>query len=95
MACSKLTRRIAGRALEAGMDHHLGYRQHEQAGRNTGNSRNGKSQKTLRSIHGERALDVPRDRHGEFEPQLVRQGEKQLNGFDDWIISLRLRHDQP
>ncbi len=89
----QLTKRIAERALEADMDHHLGYRKHEQARRNTGNSRNGKSQKTVRCIHGEMDLDVPRDRNREFEPQLVRKGEKHLNGFDELIISL-YAHDQ-
>lgn len=87
----QLTKRIAERALDAEMDQHLGYSKHEVAGRNTGNSRNGKSRKTVRSIHGEIDLDVPRDRNGEFEPQLVRKGEKQLNGFDDRIISLYAR----
>ncbi len=87
----QLTKRIAERALDAEMDQHLGYSKHEAVGRNTGNSRNGKSRKTVRSIHGEIGLDVPRDRNGEFEPQLVRRGEKQLNGFDDRIISLYAR----
>ncbi len=87
----QLTKRIAERALDAEMDQHLGYSKHEVAGRNTGNSRNGKSRKTVRSIHGEIDLDVPRDRNGDFEPQLVRKGEKQLNGFDDRILSLYAR----
>ena len=87
----QLTKRIAERALDAEMDQHLGYSKHEAAGRNSGNSRNGKSRKTVRSIHGEIDLDVPRDRNGEFEPQLVRKGEKQLNGFDERIISLYAR----
>lgn len=87
----QLTKRIAERALDAEMDQHLGYGKHEVAGRNSGNSRNGKSRKTVRSIHGEIDLDVPRDRKGDFEPQLVRKGEKQLNGFDDRILSLYAR----
>ena len=73
------------------MEQHLGYSKHEVAGRNTGNSRNGKSRKTVRSIHGEIELEVPRDCNGEFDPQLVRKGEKQLNGFDERIISLYAR----
>jgi transposase-like protein len=87
----QLTKRIAERALDAEMDQHLGYAKHDVAGRNTGNSRNGKSRKSVRSIHGEIDLDIPRDRNGEFEPQLVRKGEKQLNGFDDRILSLYAR----
>ncbi len=57
-------------------------------GNNTGNSRNGKSGKTVRSVHGEIDLQVPRDRNGPFAPQLVKKGERQLNGFDERIISL-------
>lgn len=87
----ELTKRVAERALDAEMDHHLGYPKHDPAGSNTGNSRNGKSRKTVRSVHGEIDLDIPRDRQGQFDPQLVKKGEKQLNGFDDRIISLYAR----
>lgn len=45
----------------------------------------------MRSVHGEIELDIPRDRNGSFEPQLVKKGDKQLNGFDDRIISLHAR----
>jgi putative transposase len=87
----QLTKRVAERALEAEMDHHLGYQKNDPAGNNTGNSRNGKGQKKVRSVHGEIELDVPRDRNGKFDPQLVKKGEKQLNGFDDRVISLYAR----
>lgn len=73
------------------MDDHLGYSKYHPKGKNTGNSRNGKGRKTVRSLHGEIDLDVPRDRNGTFEPKLVKKGEKQLNGFDDRIISLYAR----
>ena len=87
----ELTKRVAERALEAEMDHHLGYSKHDPKGHRTGNSRNGRNSKTVRSVHGELEIDVPRDRNGEFEPKLVKKGEKQLNGFDDRIISLYSR----
>ena len=87
----QLTKKVAERALNAEMDQHLGYVKHAPEGRNSGNSRNGKSSKKLRSVHGEIALDIPRDRNGSFEPKLVKKGEKQLNGFDDRIISLYAR----
>ncbi len=45
----------------------------------------------MRSVHGEIELDIPRDRSGIFEPKLIKKGEKQLNGFDDRIISLYAR----
>ena len=84
----RLTKRVAERVLEAEMEQHLGYSKHDVAGNNTGNSRNGKSGKTVRSVHGEIDLQVPRDRNGQFAPQLVKKGERQLNGFDERIISL-------
>lgn len=87
----QLTKRVAERALEAELEEHLGYSKHHSKGKNTGNSRNGKGSKTVRSIHGEIDLDIPRDRNGSFEPKLVRKGERQLNGFDDRVISLYAR----
>ena len=87
----QLTKKVAERALSAEMEQHLGYAKHAAEGRNSGNSRNGKSSKKVRSVHGEIELDIPRDRSGSFEPKLIKKGEKQLNGFDDRIISLYAR----
>lgn len=87
----QLTKKVAERALNAEMEQHLGYAKHAPEGKNSGNSRNGKSSKTVRSVHGDIDLDIPRDRNGSFEPQLVKKGDKQLNGFDDRIISLYAR----
>lgn len=84
----QLTKKLAERALEAEMEHHLGYPKNSPSGKNTGNSRNGKTAKTVRSVHGELELEIPRDRNSSFEPQLVKKGEKQLAGFDDRILSL-------
>ena len=83
--------RAVERALEAEMEHHLGYPKNSPSGKNTGNSRNGKTAKTVRSVHGELELEIPRDRNSSFEPQLVKKGEKQLAGFDDRILSLYAR----
>tara|TARA_B100000749_G_scaffold56007_1_gene40874 strand:+ start:175 stop:1365 length:1191 start_codon:yes stop_codon:yes gene_type:complete len=87
----QLTKKVAERALNAEMEQHLGYAKHAPEGKNSGNSRNGKSSKKVRSVHGEIELDIPRDRSGSFEPKLIKKGEKQLNGFDDRIISLYAR----
>ena len=87
----QLTKKVAERALSAEMEQHLGYAKHAPEGKNSGNSRNGKSSKKVRSVHGEIELDIPRDRNGSFEPQLIKKGDKQLNGFDDRIISLYAR----
>lgn len=75
-------------ALGAEMEAHLGYAKHESSGRGSGNSRNGHSNKTLKGNHGEIAIQVPRDRNGEFEPQLVKKGQTRLTDFDEQILCL-------
>ncbi|CAI4171182.1 transposase [Alteromonas macleodii] len=87
----QLTKKVAERALNSEMEQHLSYAKHAPEGKNSGNSRNGKSSKKVRSVHGEIDLDIPRDRNGSFEPQLVKKGDKQLNGFNDRIILLYAR----
>ncbi|WP_440863647.1 IS256 family transposase [Symbiopectobacterium purcellii] len=87
----ELTKRLAERVLEAEMEIHLGYAKHDPAGNNSGNSRNGKTSKSVRSQNGALELDIPRDRNSTFEPTLIGKHEKQLNGFDDRIISLYSR----
>ncbi len=75
-------------ALGAEMEEHLGYAKHAPEGHHTGNSRNGYSSKSLKGAHGEVDIDVPRDRNGEFEPQLIRKGQTRLTEFDSQILSL-------
>jgi putative transposase len=57
----------------------------------SGNTRNGKSKKTLKGDFGELPIEVPRDRHGSFEPQLIPKHQTRWAGFDDKIISLYAR----
>jgi putative transposase len=57
----------------------------------SGNTRNGKSKKTLKGEFGELPIEVPRDRHGSFEPQLIPKHQTRWSGFDDKIISLYAR----
>tara|TARA_R100001369_G_scaffold92617_1_gene138768 strand:- start:2675 stop:3916 length:1242 start_codon:yes stop_codon:yes gene_type:complete len=87
----QLTKKVAERALEAEMQAHLGYAPNDATGNNSGNSRNGKTKKAVRSTNGDVELDIPRDRNGSFEPKLVRKGERQLNGFDERIVALYAR----
>lgn len=84
----ELTKRLVERALEGEMTHHLGYRKNEAKGRGNGNSRNGSYEKTVTGEQGEIRIEVPRDRKGEFEPQMVKKGQRRFDGFDDKIISL-------
>src|SRR5262249_44714699 len=60
-------------------------------GRNSGNSRNGTTPKTVLDDSGEMAIEVPRDRNGDFEPQIVPKGRRRLPGFDDKVIALYAR----
>ncbi len=87
----QLTRRLVERALEAEMTAHLGYAPHAAEGRDSGNSRNGKGTKTIQTDSGEYAIEVPRDRNGSFEPQLVPKRQRRLEGFDEKILALYAR----
>lgn len=77
--------------LEQEMEEHLGYVKYSSKGHHSGNSRNGKSSKTVQSSHGPLVIDVPRDRNGEFEPQFVNKGQTHISAFDDKIISMYAR----
>jgi putative transposase len=87
----QLTKAVLERAMQAELTHHLGYDKHSPAGHNSGNSRNGKSKKTLKGDFGNLPLEVPRDRNSSFEPQIVPKGQTRFEGFDDKILSLYAR----
>jgi putative transposase len=74
--------------LEAELSEHLGYEPYEAKGRNSGNNRNGKYTKKVRSSEGETTIQVPRDRNGEFEPQLVKRYTANTNELEDKIIGM-------
>jgi transposase-like protein len=84
----RLTKMTVEAALGAEMEDHLGYEKHAPEGRNTGNSRNGKSSKKLKGKHGEVEIDTPRDRNGTFEPKLLGKYQTRLTAFDDQILCL-------
>lgn len=86
----QLTRKLVERALDAEMTHHLGHEKNRPV-TNGGNTRNGFSQKTLKGEFGEMPIQVPRDRDGSFEPQLVEKHQTRWSGFDDKILSLYSR----
>jgi putative transposase len=87
----QLTKAVVERALQGEMTHHLGYEKHSPEGKNTGNSRNGKSSKKIRGKRGQLEIEVPRDRNSQFEPQLIKKGQTRFDGFDDKIISMYAR----
>ena len=87
----QLIKGLVERAMQGEMNHHLGYEKHNARGNNSGNSRNGKSQKTLKGDFGEMTIDVPRDRNGTFVPQIIEKNQTRFKGFDDKIISMYAR----
>src|SRR5262252_6276708 len=87
----ELKKRLLERALGAELSEHLGYEKGDPAGRGSGNSRNGYSNKTVIGDDGAIEIAVPRDRNSSFEPQIVAKGQTRLDGFDDRIISLYAR----
>ena len=84
----ELTKALVERMLTGELNHHLGYEKHEVAGYGSGNSRNGKSQKTLKGEAGEITVEVPRDRNGTFEPKLIEKHQTRFEGFDSKILSM-------
>lgn len=87
----KFKKAILERALGAEMTHHLGYAPGSEKPAGSTNHRNGSSGKTVLTDDGPLRIDVPRDRHGAFEPQIVGKHERRFTGFDDKIIALYAR----
>lgn len=76
------------RMLNSELDDELGYEKYDTQNKETDNSRNGYSKKTVRSEYGEVELDIPRDRNGEFEPQIVKKNQTEIKGIEGQIISM-------
>src|SRR3954452_17598026 len=87
----QLTKQLLERAMAAELTDHVGYEKHDTAGHKSGNSRNGKSAKTLKGSFGTMPIEVPRDRNGTFEPQIIEKHQTRFTGFDANIISLYAR----
>lgn len=87
----QVKKRAVEAMLEGELSDHLGYKPNDPSGNGTGNSRNGRSSKKVQSKDGEIGLEIPRDRNGSFEPQVVKKGQRRIDGIDDVIISLYAR----
>lgn len=72
--------------LEGELDAHLGYDKHQKS--NNPNSRNGKTSKTIQSEYGEARIEVPRDRHGSFEPVVVPKHQSRSLSIENLVLSL-------
>ena len=75
-------------ALQGELTHHLGYEKYAAAGRQSGNSRNGSTSKTIKTDDTEVTIQVPHDRNGEFAPQLIGKHQRRWEGFDETILAL-------
>ena len=88
----QLLKRLSGmmieELLEAERDDHLGYGKYDTRNKETDNSRNGYSSKTVRASQGELELKIPRDRKGEFEPQVVKKHETDVSRIADMVVSM-------
>lgn len=81
-----LTKVTVEAALNAELEHHLGYQKNEKA--LTNNSRNGYSSKKVKTEEGSFELDTPRDRNGSFEPEMVKKHQSRFTSMDDKILHL-------
>src|SRR3954468_22794664 len=84
----QMTKAVLERALAEELTDHLGYEVGDPSGNGSGNSRNGYTPKSLLTEAGTLDLQVPRDRNGTHEPQVVRKGQRRLEGIDKIVISL-------
>jgi transposase-like protein len=87
-AMKEMFREVLQEALEAEIDTKLGYDKYDVNEKNTENSRNGYSKKTIKSELGPVELNVPRDRKGEFTPRIVPKHQRNVTGIEDKVMSL-------
>jgi len=85
---SHLFKRGVEKMLESELSDHLGYDKHSPEGKGSGNSRNGKSPKLIKTESGEVVIEVPRDRNADFEPLLVPKGQKVIEKIESIVVSL-------
>jgi putative transposase len=74
--------------LESELTEELGYEPYEAKGRNSGNNRNGSYEKKVRTSEGEMTIQVPRDRNGEFAPQILKKHSSNTNELENKIIGM-------
>lgn len=86
-----LKKAVIERAMNAEMTDHLGYGPGEEKPEEQSNHRNGTSPKTVITDDGPVRIEVPRDREGSYEPQLIGKHERRFTGFDQKIVSMYAR----
>lgn len=89
---SALKKKLVERVLAAELDYELGYSKYGRGEKETESRRNGSYNKTVIDDEGNKLkIEVPRDREGEYEPQLIPKGVRKFKGFDEQVISLYAR----
>jgi transposase-like protein len=83
-----ITKEVIEAIYDGEITDHLGYKKHEQKAGDAENTRNGHSTKKVKSKIGEIALEIPRDRKGKFEPQIIRKYQKDISGIEEKVISM-------
>jgi len=84
----QLSKALIERAMQAEITGQLGYEKNQPGEKETANRRNGTSSKTLRTDQGPMEIEVPRDRNGEYEPQIIPKHQREWRGFDEKILSM-------
>ena len=84
----QLSKALIERMMQTELTEQIGYEKSESGEKVTTNRRNGKSPKTLRTDQGPMTIEVPRDRDGEYEPQVIAKHQREWRGFDDKILSM-------
>ena len=84
----ELTARFIQEAMDAELDEELGYSKYDYKNKQTDNSRNGSYKKTVSSSQGDIELTVPRDRNGDYAPQIVKKHQMDISDIEDKIIFL-------
>lgn len=84
----EMFRDVLQESLDAEMDEALGYSKYDTVEKSCENSRNGYSKKTIKTELGAVAINIPRDRNGDFEPKIIPKHQRTVNGIDEKILSL-------
>lgn len=84
----EMFREVLQESLEAEMDEALGYGKYDACEKDSNNSRNGYSKKTVKTELGPVQINVPRDRNCEFEPKIIPKHQRTVNGIEDKILGL-------